>query len=206
MVFGCGDGCGPPKKKAAEKVSETAKDLFYRHGIRAVGVDEIVNQAGVTKPSLYRSYASKDDLIASCLREHAEESRLRWEQALAKAPGDPRAQLSHALRIFGDLAEEEEFRGCPISNAAVEFPDPDHPVHQLSKQMKQQSRERLRALVWQLEVDDPEALTDGIILLWEGAASACQSYGPAGPAAAMVQTAEALIDSFTSKRSSVRPR
>ena len=202
MVFGCGDGDCGPKKKASEKLSESAKDLFYRRGIRAVGVDEIVSHAGVTKPSLYRSFTSKDDLITCCLREHAEESRLRWEKALDKAPGDPRAQLSHALRTFAELAEDEGFRGCPISNAAVEFPDPNHPVHQLSKQMKQQSRERLRALVWQLDVDDPEALTDGIVLLWEGAAAACQSYGPAGPAAAMLQTAEALIDSYLANKAS----
>src|SRR4051794_25536904 len=66
LGFGCGEGCDPPKKKAAEKVSDAARELFYKHGIRAVGVDEIVNQAGVTKPSLYRSYSSKDALIASC--------------------------------------------------------------------------------------------------------------------------------------------
>ncbi len=197
MVFGCGDGDCGPKKKASERVSDTAKELFYKHGIRAVGVDEIVSQAGVTKPSLYRTYASKDALITCCLREHAEESRLRWEDALAKAPGDPRAQLSHALRVFGDLADEDEFRGCPISNAAVEFPDPAHPVHQLSREMKKESRERLLLLVRQLDVEEPEALTDGIVLLWEGAASACQSYGPKGPAAAMVRSAEALIDSYT---------
>jgi AcrR family transcriptional regulator len=197
LVFGCGDGDCGPKKKASERVSDTAKELCYKHGIRAVGVDEIVSQAGVTKPSLYRTYASKDALITCCLREHAEESRVRWEEALAKAPGDPRAQLSHALRVFGDLADEEEFRGCPISNAAVEFPDPEHPVHQLSREMKKESRDRLLLLVRQLDVEEPEALTDGIVLLWEGAASACQSYGPKGPAAAMVRSAEALIDSYT---------
>lgn len=197
MVFGCGDGCGPPKKKAGEKVSETAKDLFYRHGIRAVGVDEIVNQAGVTKPSLYRSYASKDDLIASCLREHHAESRARWDEALAKAPGDPRKQLSNVIRTFGDLAEDEEFRGCPISNAAVEFPDPNHPVHQLTNEMKDEFRERLLSLIVQLDAKDPEDLTDGLILLCEGAATAFQAYGNSGPFRAFVSASEALIDNYT---------
>jgi AcrR family transcriptional regulator len=194
MVLGC-DPCGP-KKRASEKVSETAKDLFYRHGIRAVGVDEIVTQAGVTKPSLYRSYSSKDDLISCCLREHAEESRKLFEAAVAKAPGDPRAQLANVLRAFADLAANEGFRGCPISNASVEFPDPDHPVHRLSREMKHQSRERLLSIVQTLEVSDPEALTDGLILLIEGAATSCQSYGAGGPAALLLRSGEALIDSY----------
>ena len=195
MVFGCGDGCGP-KKKASEKVSETAKDLFYRHGIRAVGVDEIVNQAGVTKPSLYRTYASKDDLISCCLREHAAEARAGFEAALAKAPGDPRAQLSHAIQAYANLASGE-FRGCPVSNAAVEFPDPDHPVHLLARELKRESRDHLLSLVRELGVPDPDGLTDGLILLLEGASSAAQAYGCGGPTTALVKSAEALIDSYT---------
>jgi AcrR family transcriptional regulator len=195
LVLGCGSGCGPPKKKAAEKVSDAARELFYKHGIRAVGVDEIVTQAGVTKPSLYRSYASKDDLIGSCLREHNEEARARFDRALASAPGDPRLQLSNAVKAFAELALGQEFRGCPIANAAVEFPDPCHPVHILARQMKQENRERWLSLVQQLNVDDPEGLTDGLILLGEGAASAYQSYGCGGPASSLVCAAEALIKS-----------
>ena len=195
-ILGCGDGACEPRKTAADKVSEAAKELFYKRGIRAVGVDEIVTQAGVTKPSLYRTYSSKDDLVTCCLREHAEEGRALFEQALTKAPGDPRAQLSHVLRAFADLAAGQEFRGCPVSNAAVEFPDPDHPVHQLSKQLKVEQRERLRSLVAELGVRDPECLTDGLVLLFEGAASAHQSYGCSGPATAFVSSAEALIDSY----------
>jgi AcrR family transcriptional regulator len=200
LGFGCGEGCGPPKKKAAEKVSETARELFYKRGIRAVGVDEIVTQAGVTKPSLYRSYPSKDDLIASCLREHDQEARHRWERAVASAPGNPRLQLSNAIKAFAELALDKEFRGCPISNAAVEFPDPCHPVHTLARKMKQENRERWLALIQQLDVDDPAGLTDGLILLGEGAASAFQSYGCSGPVTCFVQSAEALIDSHLKKR------
>lgn len=200
LDFGCGEGCGPHKKKAAEKVSETAKELFYKRGIRAVGVDEIVTHAGVTKPSLYRSYSSKDDLVTCCLRQHAEEGRARFEQAVAKAPGNPRTKLSNVVRAFADLMVDQEFRGCPVSNAAVEFPDPDHPVHVLSKQLKKEQRDRLQTLVGELGVRDPDALTDGLILLFEGASSAYQSYGCNGPANALVSAAEALIDSYAAAR------
>ncbi len=195
MTFDCDDPCAP-KKRASEKLSETAKGLFYKHGIRAVGVDEIVNQAGVTKPSLYRSYSSKDELIVCCLREHAEEARKLFEAAVARAPGDPRAQLSNVLQAFAALAANDEFRGCPISNASVEFPDPDHPVHLMSREMKQQSRERLLSIVRQLASGDAEALTDGLILLIEGAATSCQSYGAGGPAGVLLRSGEALIDGY----------
>jgi AcrR family transcriptional regulator len=194
LVFGCGDGCGAGKKRAGEKVSETARELFYKRGIRAVGVDEIVTQAGVTKPSLYRSYPSKDDLVASCLREHQAENQARWAEAMAKAPGDPRKQLDYVLEAWGEIADDAEFRGCPISNAAVEFPDPNHPVHQLAREMKAEFRSRLLALVTQLGVRDPDGLTDGIILLSEGAATATQSYGGGTPKA-LVAAARSLIES-----------
>lgn len=197
LVFGCGEGCGPPKKKAAEKVSETAKELFYRRGIRAVGVDEIVSEAGVTKPSLYRSFASKDELITSCLREHMEESRARWDQALAKAPGDPRAQLSHVLREFAELMTDEGFRGCPISNAAVEFPEPGHPAHILAHEMKMEARERFLCLIRQLDAADPDELADALVLLIEGASATRHFFCDKGPASALVPAAEALIDSYT---------
>jgi AcrR family transcriptional regulator len=198
LVFGCDDaGCGPHKKRAAEKVSETAKELFYKRGIRAVGVDEIVTHAGVTKPSLYRSYASKDELITACLRQHADEHRAWWEQALARAPDDPRAQLSYLFQSFADLMAAGGFRGCPISNAAVEFPDPDHPAHQFAQEMKREAKERWLSLVHQLGVSDPESLTDGLLLLLEGASTAYQSYGCTGPAKSFIDAAEALIDGYS---------
>ena len=56
--------------RAADRIRQTARDLFYREGIRAVGVDEIVTRAGVTKPSLYRSFPSKDELAAAYLRDY----------------------------------------------------------------------------------------------------------------------------------------
>jgi AcrR family transcriptional regulator len=196
LVFGCGEGCGPPKKRAAEKVSETARDLFYKHGIRAVGVDEIVSQAGVTKPSLYRSYASKDELITSCLRQHDAESRVRWDAALAKSPGNPRAQLRNLFLAFAELAANEGFRGCPVSNTVVEFPDPDHPAHKLATGMKAEFRQRMFGLVSQLDVDRPEELTDALILLLEGTATTCQQFHKGGPRAAFIPAAEALIDSY----------
>src|SRR5580704_19269309 len=78
--------------RAAERIRETARELFYREGIRAVGVDEIVSRAGVTKPSLYRSFASKDELAAAYLRDYEGEFWSRFNAVIA-AHAEPRGQL-----------------------------------------------------------------------------------------------------------------
>src|SRR4051794_7566557 len=80
---------------AVDRIRKTARELFYREGIRAVGVDEIVSRAGVTKPSLYRSFSSKDELAAAYLRDYDGEFWVRFEQSAADFPDDPRAQILH---------------------------------------------------------------------------------------------------------------
>ncbi|TIT86989.1 MAG: helix-turn-helix transcriptional regulator, partial [Mesorhizobium sp.] len=81
-----------PAPKAADKILDVARDLFYREGIRAIGVDEIVRRAGVTKPSLYRTFPSKDELAASYLRKYDLEFWERFDEAVDAHPGNPRAQ------------------------------------------------------------------------------------------------------------------
>ena len=80
-------------KRAAERIRESARDLFYRQGIRAVGVDEIVSRAGVTKPSLYRSFPSKDELTADYLRHMGEEGLARFDATIAADPSTAPAEL-----------------------------------------------------------------------------------------------------------------
>lgn len=79
----------PKPLLAADRIRKTAREMFYRDGIRAVGVDAIVTQAGVTKPSLYRSFSSKDELAATYLRDYDAEFWARFDAACAAHPGDP---------------------------------------------------------------------------------------------------------------------
>ena len=95
-----------PPKRAAERIRESARDLFYRQGIRAVGVDEIVSHAGVTKPSLYRSFPSKDELAADYLRHMGEDGLARFDATIAADPSDPRGQLRVWLtRASGEVRQ-----------------------------------------------------------------------------------------------------
>ena len=86
-----------PLPRAADRIRSSAQDLFYHQGIRAVGVDAIVAEAGVTKPSLYRSFGSKDDLVVAYLRDYETEFWRRFEAAVEAHPGDPR-DLRRPLR------------------------------------------------------------------------------------------------------------
>src|SRR6267154_208543 len=106
-----------------DRILGAAGDLFYRHGIRAVGVEAIAQAARTNKMTLYRHFASKDELVAEYLRQAARGADVCWERFEKSYPGDPLAQLRAWLReMAGHVADSGE-RGCPLVNAAVELPE-----------------------------------------------------------------------------------
>ncbi|WP_442583182.1 TetR/AcrR family transcriptional regulator [Mesorhizobium sp. ASY16-5R] len=180
--------------RAADRILDTARRLFYLEGIRAIGVDEIVRQAGVTKPSLYRSFASKDELAASYLRVYDQEFWKRFDAAVAAHPGDPRRQIFVFLSRVGERAVMEGYRGCGMTNAAVEYPEPNHPARAVGENNKRELRRRLREMAAGMGAADPDTLGDGLLLLIEGAYISGQLFGPDGPAASVAQNADRLIE------------
>ena len=182
------------KMRAADRIRETARALFYRDGIRAVGVDEIVTQAGVTKPSLYRSFASKDDLAAAYLRDYDAEFWQRFDHCVALHPGDAKAQYLEYVRGLGERASRDGYRGCGLTNAAVEYPAPDHPARHVAHDNKVELRRRLRLMAKEMGACDPDKLGDGLLLLLEGTYASGQLFGDDGPASALAEIAERLID------------
>ena len=108
----------PPR----ERILAAAADLFYRHGIRAIGVDSIAEAAGTNKMTLYRHFASKDELVAEYLRRLAEKASAAWDRFAADHPGDPRGQLRGWLADMAAHVGSGDERGCPLANAAVELP------------------------------------------------------------------------------------
>ena len=179
--------------KAADRILDVARELFYREGIRAIGVDEIVKRAGVTKPSLYRSFPSKDELAASYLRKYDHEFWERFDEAVDAHPGDPRAQIVAFLTRVGKRTQKPDYRGCGMTNAAVEYPDHSHPARIVSEANKQELRRRLRAMAAAMGAADSDTLGDGLLLLIEGAYISGQLFGPGGPAAAVAENADRLI-------------
>src|SRR5437899_3377487 len=92
----------PPR----ERILAVAAELFYRDGIRAVGVEAIAAAAGTNKMTLYRHFASKDELVAAYLQELAGEGEALWEEAKSRHPGDAEAQLRYLLRRASQFAAE----------------------------------------------------------------------------------------------------
>ena len=184
-----------PPKRAAERIRESARDLFYRQGIRAVGVDEIVSHAGVTKPSLYRSFPSKDELAADYLRHMGEDGLARFDATIAADPSDPRGQLRVWLTQLQAKSAKRDYRGCGTTNAAVEYPDRKHPARKVASDIKGRFRARLTALAARMGARKPDRLGDALLLLFEGVYASGQLFGAGGPARVVIEAADALIDS-----------
>jgi AcrR family transcriptional regulator len=185
----------PPLKpeRASEKLLGVARRLFYRDGIRAVGVDAIVEAAGVTKPSLYRSFASKDALAAAYLGAYDRDFWIRFEAAMDAHPGNPRAQI---LGYFAGVAQrtaDPAHRGCGMTNAAVEFPDGGNPARGVCEINKGELRRRLREKAAEMGAADPAMLGDGLFLLFEGAHISSQLFAADKPSGSIVTIADRLI-------------
>ena len=187
-----GEGAEP--RLAVDRIRKTARELFYREGIRAVGVDEIVTRAGVTKPSLYRNFSSKDELAAAYLRDYDGEFWARFEHSVALHPGDPKAQILDYLGGLAVRSQRCDYRGCGLSNAALEYPAHDHPARLVAEEHKHRLRVRLLEMAKGMGAKRPEALADGLLLLIEGVFVTGQLFGEGGPAMHAVENAEALIE------------
>lgn len=179
----------PPR----ERLLSVARDLFYRHGIRAVGVEAIAEAAGTNKMTLYRHFSSKDELVAEYLRCLAAEKDSVWAKLDREHPGDPAAQLRGWVHEAARNVADPESRGCALANAAVELPEKEHPARCVIEQCKQGAREKLVALCRKADIRQPELLADQLFMLLEGAFVCRQSLGNEGPACSFVRAGEALI-------------
>jgi AcrR family transcriptional regulator len=163
----------PPR----ERLLAAAADLFYRHGIRAVGVEAIAEAARTNKMTLYRHFASKDELVAEYLRQSAKDADACWSQFEKMHPGDPLAQLREWLNEMAAHVANVDERGCPIANAAVELPEKDHPARRVIEEAKAAQRSRLVSLCGAAGLSEPELLAAELQLLLEGARVTAQSVG-----------------------------
>src|SRR5271155_583753 len=91
-----------PKSRVRDRIMRTASDLFYSRGIRAVGVDTIASEAGTNKMSFYRSFASKDELVAEYLRGEEREGWQWWDETGAEHAGNPRMQVESLFDVLGE--------------------------------------------------------------------------------------------------------
>jgi AcrR family transcriptional regulator len=187
-----------PRPRA--RILATARDLFYRDGIRAVGVEAIAAEAGTNKMTLYRNFGSKEDLIAEYLRGEVTTVEAHWDSLIARHGDDPKALILAWLKEMGQLMSRPESRGCPMVNAAIELPDPSHPGRKVIEQHKSAMRDRLASACRKAALVHPELLADQIHMLVEGAGVCLQAVGPDGPSHRLVRIVESLLESAEKPR------
>jgi AcrR family transcriptional regulator len=158
-----------PAPNVRESILHTASTLFYRHGVRAVGVDLVVQEAAVAKTSLYRYFPTKDDLIVAFLEREDLGFWARWDKVAEQHPDDPAAELDAHMRWIGERLARSNYRGCPQINVAAEFAEEDHPARQVSQRHMQALRSRLRDIAKRLDVSEPDQLAAQLAVLVNGA-------------------------------------
>jgi len=147
-----------------ERILKTADSLFYGEGIRAVGVDTIASEVGISKRTLYNYFPSKDDLIVAYLAR-----RLR-PTAVSELP--PAEQILGNFDQLERSLADDGFRGCPFVNAVAELKEPGHAANKIALAFKDQSRTWFRELLSRLEIANPESLAMQLMLLVDGAIAA----------------------------------
>lgn len=176
----------------AVRVLDAASDLFYDRGLHAVGVDTIAQHAGVTKKTIYDRFGSKDALAVAYLRRRDD----RWRELLAAARAvEPAPGARRLLALFdaGDSWHDAHGgRGCAAINARAETPDVDHPVAQEVTRQKAWVLAMLRDDARAAGARDPDALADGLLLLYEGAL-ATSGLGTVADPMATARRAAALL-------------
>jgi AcrR family transcriptional regulator len=181
------------------RILAAAAELFYRHGIRAVGVEAIAEAAGTNKMTLYRHFDSKDELVAEYLRQAAKQADSCWDGYKRAHPDDPLAQIRAWLAEMADHLANADERGCALANAAVELPEKDHPARRVIEEFKVAQRRKLIELCRAAGLSEPDMLADELHLLLEGARVTSQSVGADGLGTRLMRMGEAMIAAHSAK-------
>jgi AcrR family transcriptional regulator len=183
------------KPRVRDRIFETACDLFYQHGIREVGVDQIATEAGTNKMSFYRSFASKDELVAEYLQQKASEFWKWWDETTAESD-DPRRQI---IALFNGIAKRvctASSRGCALANASVEIAAEDHPARLVVVAKKREMRRRFKELAAKTGAERSEELGDALTLLMEGTYLSRLTLSSQGPVRNVGSIVQRLLESY----------
>jgi AcrR family transcriptional regulator len=178
-----------------ERLLSVASELFYKKGVRAVGIDLVIEQAGVAKSSLYRHFRTKDDLIVAFLEREDVDFWATWDGVAAENTGDASEELAAQMRWIGERLGRANYRGCPQINVAAEFAEQDHPARQVAREHMQALRSRLTDLARRLDVLRPDMLAAQLAVLVNGAFVSAELLAPDEATAVLLEAQRALVES-----------
>ncbi len=180
------------RRAAKARILDAADDLFYNEGIHAVGIDRVIQHAGVAKGSLYYSFTGKDDLV----REYLTHRHGTWAERVTagiQAHTDPRERILAVYDVLGELFAQPDYRGCAFVNATAEAA-PDSVEAQAASVFRSWVHDLFLDLATNAGAKDPKQLAQTLVLLYDGAVATSQMDHTPTPASTARQTAELVLD------------
>jgi AcrR family transcriptional regulator len=175
-----------------EKILATAEQLIYQNGIHATGMDLLVKTSGVARKSIYRYFATKDEIAAAAL--NARDVRwMHWFRTESDRAETPDARILNMFAVLKGWFESEGFRGCAFINTAGEVGDPNDPIRLIAKLHKQKLFDYTLELCEQLNVEQPSVLARQLLILMEGAITVARVMGDYGAADSARDVAQLLL-------------
>lgn len=153
---------------ARQRILAVATRLFDAHGVHQVGMQQVIDEFGCGKNLLYREFSSKDELVVAYLTRCKDNWATTFEQARAGNEDAPARHLVALVEATAAQVLEPGFRGCSIHNTHAEFPDPDHPAHQVARAHFENMHRHLLDLAERANAPDPATLADRVLLIIEG--------------------------------------
>ena len=154
---------------ARERLLAAAYDLFSQRGVRAVGIDMIIQRSGVARQTMYRHFDSKQELVIAFLERREQLWTRDWLQAtVERGGGEPAARLLAIFDTFDLWFQEPDFEGCSFINVMLEYPDPDHPLHRACAAHLATIRRFVADLARRARIDDPDSLAHDWHILMKG--------------------------------------
>jgi AcrR family transcriptional regulator len=180
------------RPSARERLLDAADELFYSEGVHTVGIDRVIEQAGVAKASLYNTFGSKDELVRAYLETRHASVAQRVTRAVERYD-TPRERLLAVFEGQGELFDQPGYRGCAFTRASAES-HPGDLVEQAAEAYRRWVRELLTELAEQAGVPEPGVLARQLHLLYDGSGQAARMDHDPGVAAAARSAAAILLD------------
>ncbi|NLP84760.1 TetR/AcrR family transcriptional regulator [Microbacterium sp. CFH 90308] len=187
------DAATPRPSPARQRLLQAATDLFYSEGIHSVGVDRIIDTAGVTRATMYKQFQGKEGLVLAYLQGEDEGLRSLFAQA-AQSSDDPDVLLDLVVQGIAQDIRDRHTRGCPFINAAAEYPD-QGPVRELIAEHREWFRGTLEQLATAAGLRDANEVAAALVLLRDAALVGGYLDGQARVAPAFARTAREVIAS-----------
>ena len=195
------------RRSARERILDAAYDLFSQRGIRAVGTEEILDAAGVSRSTLYRLYGSKETLVLAFLQRREHRWTREFVEAEARRRGStPRERLLAIFDVFDEWFHRDDFEGCSFINVLLETSDPEHPVRRASTAHLEYIRSVVRELAEEAGISRPHAVTfaHSWHILMKGSIVAA-SEGDTGAAKRARSMGELLLEQYLGPDGSRKP-